>query len=111
MMKKKTIKTPSVVLMLLQGICAQCHDSGFESKLLRHSHTTGHTTDVVQAPRRKNRENRGQSHVCMNYAEVHPVFAGSRNPASLKNHFSRHRVCMNGCAAGFLGFSLMRKSP
>ena len=32
-----------------------------------------------------------------------------KNPASLKNHFSQYIAVMSGCAAGFLGFSLMRK--
>ena len=32
-----------------------------------------------------------------------------KNPASLKNHFSQYIAVMSGCAAGILGFSLMRK--
>ena len=42
-MKTKTIKTPSVGLILFQSLCAQCYDSVFKSTLLRQSHTTRHT--------------------------------------------------------------------
>ena len=42
LMKKKTIKTPSVGLTLILSLCAKCYDSVFKSMLLRQSHTTRH---------------------------------------------------------------------
>ena len=83
-MKTKTRKTPSVGLTLLKSSCVKRQVSGYESELSSHTPASCHTTDVAQARRRK-------------------------NPASLKNHFSQYIAVMSGCAAGFLGFSLMRK--
>ena len=42
LMKTKTIKTPSVGLILFQSICNKCYDSVFKSTLLRQSHITRH---------------------------------------------------------------------
>jgi hypothetical protein len=79
-MKTKTRKTPSVGLTLLKSSCVKRQVSGYESELSSHTPASCHTTDVVQARRRK-------------------------TPASLKNHFSQYIAVMSGCAAGFLGFS------
>ena len=84
-MKTKTRKTPSVVLTLLQSSCVKRQVSGFESELSSHTPASCHTTNVAQAHRRK-------------------------NPASLENHSFQYVAVIGGVgAAGFLGFSLMRK--
>ena len=36
-----------MVLKFFQNICAKRYGSVFKNKLLRHSHNTCHTTDVV----------------------------------------------------------------
>ena len=56
-MKTKTIKTPSVGLMVFQSLYAQCYNSVFKSMLLRQSHPLATTTAMVQAHRRKNLKN------------------------------------------------------
>ena len=52
-MKTKTIKTPSVGLMLFPSIYAKCYDFVFKSALLSQSHTTCHIHCVAQTDRRK----------------------------------------------------------
>ena len=42
MKRTKTIKTPSVGMMLILSICDKCYDSVFRSTLLRQIHTTRH---------------------------------------------------------------------
>ena len=52
-MKTKTIKTPSVGLILFQSLCAQCYDSVFKSALLRQSHTTRHNHWCGSSPQKE----------------------------------------------------------
>ena len=53
LMKTKTIKTPSVGLILSESICAQWYAFGFKSTLLRHSHTTFHNHWCGSSPQKE----------------------------------------------------------
>ena len=104
MFKTKTIKTP---LMMTPVFDLTCCPSPFvpESELSHNVEAHHGLVPKLGHHEWKNSENREQSQTCLSFAEVHPVFAESKNPASLKNHSFQYIAVMSGCAAGFLGFS------
>ena len=55
-MMTKTIKTPSVGLMLILSMCDRCYASVFKSMLLRQSHTTCHDHWRAQIPQKEKQE-------------------------------------------------------